>query len=52
MESHPEATSQPPQRMDVQNAACKPEARVAARCRWAASRGTLGTSGDLVALPS
>lgn len=51
MESHPQATSQPPPKMDVQPAARKPELRVAAGCGWGASRGALGSSRDPMALP-
>lgn len=51
VESHPQATSQPPPRMDVQHAAHKPELRVAAGCGWGSSRGALGTSRDPMALP-
>lgn len=48
--SHPQATGQPPPRMDVQHTARKPELRMAAGCGWAASRRALGTSRDPMAL--
>lgn len=52
VESHLQATGQPPPRMDVQHTACKPELRVAAGCRREVFRGALGTSRGPMDLPS
>lgn len=52
MVSHHQATGWPPSGTDVQRPAHKPELRAFAGHRWVASRGALGTSGDLVAFPS